>query len=107
MKRISNNYRNGIFLGYPECCIKAFGDVAVFASQRPLLVRQQMFNGFIPCPDHAIGLEYNPESKEDFIAHINENRKCSVPFKQEHTREEQETIDKEIHLMNLTNWLNS
>ncbi len=71
------NRINGEFLGYPECCIKAFGDMAIPLFQRPQGVRAAVVNGFVPCEHHANELNAGRITPEELI---NPNRQCSIPF---------------------------
>jgi hypothetical protein len=87
------NRINGEFLGYPDCCIKAFGDVAVNYSSRPVIVQSSACNGFLPCEEHAMQIAQKRITREELV---NPNRKCSVPFKDVHTEQEQKTIHVEL-----------
>lgn len=92
----THNLIIGKFLGYPDCCIKAFGDVAIPFVFRPENVKRATRNGFLPCPKHALML-LNKEITYNEL--INVNRKCSVPFKEKPTVREDEQIDMEIDLL--------
>ena len=96
-----NNGKIGRFLGYPPCCIEAFGVVAVFFKDRPTIVQQAAKNNYIPCMECAIRLLADEETYNTLI---NKNRHCSIPFKEEHTKSEAETIDLEIDMICRTNW---
>lgn len=89
----------GRFLGYPDCCIKAFGDpVRVYFRSRPTVVQEQFRNGFLPCADCATKLADGSITHEELI---NPRRKCSVPFKSERmSMEDEAKVDEELMHLN-------
>jgi len=89
----TNNFNFGKFLGYPDCCIEAFGDVAIPFVLRPQLTQMMTVNGFLPCVSCAEKL-FNKETTYDEL--INPNRKCSIPFKEETTVAEDDIIGQEL-----------
>lgn len=84
----------GEYLGYPQCCIKAFGDVAIPYFMRPQIVQENTFNGFVPCIAHC---EMAYRDKQGLIALINQNRKCSVPFSEMVSFEDDLQIQVELN----------
>lgn len=69
---------NGIFLGYPLCCIKEFIEKPSYLEDRVQRVQQTSVNGFVPCPSCAMKLYHNEVSYEELI---NTRRRCSLPFR--------------------------
>jgi hypothetical protein len=93
MIKTTNNYNFGKFLGYPKCCIEAFGDVAIPFVMRPTLTQMMTVNGFFPYVSCAEKL-FNKEITYNEL--INPNRKCSVPFTETPTPQEDQIIGKEL-----------
>lgn len=91
----TNNRLYGEFLGYPPCCIAHFGDPAIPFFQRPELTRRFTLNGFLPCEKCAQKLQ---QGTIDYHQLINLNRKCSVPFQELHTPEQDAKITQESTL---------
>lgn len=87
------NRTYGEFFGYPSCCITAFGDIAIPFFKRPAISRAAKMNGFIPCPNCAVKLKTKQVTYQELI---NPNRKCSIPFKEEYTDEEELQIQREL-----------
>lgn len=84
----------GEYLGYPSCCIKAFGDRAIPFVFRPKIVQEMTLNGFLPCEKHAMELRLGRITYDELI---NPHRKCSIPFKTENnTVEEYKIIGDEL-----------
>lgn len=78
------NEPSGKILGYPDCCIKAFGDDApeIMARTRPTKEHQQRykaacingeFTGFIPCIEHAKQILAGKIQLADLIKNRDEN----------------------------------
>lgn len=86
----------GKFLGYPECCIEEFGDVAIPFLFRMEITKKASVNGFLPCPSCAQKLLDGKVSYEELI---NPNRRCSVPFKIKPTPEDDEKINEELNFL--------
>jgi len=86
----------GEFLGYPECCIKAFGNQAIPHLLRSPEVKEATFNGFVPCQEHAVALNTYTLTREKLVKQINARRKCTVKFKIRHTQAEQDKISDEL-----------
>ena len=84
----------GEYLGYPDCCIKAFGDVAIFFTSRPMNVQLANKCGFVPCSKHA-NMLLNGEITYDKLINTSK-RKCSVPFKEEFSNVERMQIMIEL-----------
>jgi hypothetical protein len=93
----TNNQLYGRYLGYPDCCIEAFGDVAIPFILRPEISRQASFEGFLPCPSCAKKLLAGDITYNELI---NPNRKCSVPFGL-HNHEQKLQISKELDALTI------
>lgn len=90
------NIPYGRYLGYPECCVQAFGDKAIPVRLRPDPIFKHCMNGYVPCVECAKKLDSGELSKQDQIDKINSKRQCTVLFSEQHTLEEQEQIQLEL-----------
>lgn len=90
------NFTYGKFFGYPQCCIEAFGDIAIPYFLRSEVSQSAACNGFLPCERCGEKLLNKRITYEELI---NLNRKCSVPFKLIHTSEEECQIKKEFQVL--------
>lgn len=84
----------GVFLGYPDCCIQSFGDIAIPYFMRPQLTKDASKQGFLPCESCAKKLLNNEITYDELI---NPNRMSNVPFTTEDYNEESEiTVRQEL-----------
>lgn len=82
----------GEYLGYPQCCIKAF-ELLVPFNLRPALVQEMALNGYVPCEKCASDLKLGIV---DYDTLINKFRKCSIPFSSKHCILDKLTIEHEL-----------
>ncbi len=90
---LTYNQTYGKFFGYPDCCIKSFGEIAILFLLRPTEVKQATLNGFVPCLACAKKLIAKQITYEELI---NPNRRCTIPFKPLHITQERLQIDNEL-----------
>lgn len=96
---LTYNRINGEYLGYPSCCIEAFGDVAIPFFLRDKLTQEMAKDGFLPCPTCAQKLILETTTYEELI---NPNRKCSIPFKPDaFTTADKVQIEKELDALHV------
>lgn len=76
--RISTTIQQGIYFGYPDCCIKAFVLSRFFNQGGPYLTAEDTpfdGSGFIPCPEHR------HIAVKQVEAQINSRRYARMPYR--------------------------
>ena len=86
----------GEYLGYPPCCIKEFGDVAIPAFMKPAITVEMAVNGFLPCPACAQCLKDGEVTYDELI---NPNRMCTIPFVLRPTQGQDKQIGIELRAL--------
>lgn len=63
---------NGIYYGFPQCCINEF----VYNCLKNIQIKKRKFHGtgYVPCS------KCNKKSKKEILKHITAHRKCNTAF---------------------------